>query len=122
MLVMVSELKRRKKMKVISNGDRNKVYRVKCPHCGSIIQAEAWEFHHFEGMYDEPLVEPNHPCPNCHHYFSMLKWDFEKCFVGYGKYPSEKEAEKNKRLNELKDPFTIEFKCGWFNKIKKWFK
>ena len=28
-------------MKVISNGDRNKVYRVKCPNCGAIIQAEA---------------------------------------------------------------------------------
>ena len=78
-------------MKVISNGDRNKVYCVKCPYCGAIIQAEAWEFHHFKGMYDEPLVEPNHTCPNCNRYFSMLKWDFEKCYVGDGLYPDEKK-------------------------------
>ena len=80
-------------MKVISNGDRNKVYRVKCPNCGAIIQAEAWEFHHFEGMYDEPLVEPNHHCPNCKRFFSMLKWDFEKCYVGDGLYPDDRIAD-----------------------------
>lgn len=109
-------------MKVISNGDRNKVYRIKCPNCGSIIQAEAWEFHHFEDMYDEPLIEPNRPCPNCNHYFSMLKWDFDKCFVGYGLYPDEKDKVILRADGEIKS--TIEnYKNseGWLSKIKKLF-
>lgn len=109
-------------MKVISNGDRNKVYRIKCPNCGSIIQAEAWEFHHFEGMYDESLIEPNRPCPNCNHYFSMLKWDFDKCFVGYGLYPDEKDKVILRADGEIKSTIENYKKSeGWLSKIKKLF-
>ena len=48
-------------MKIVSYGNKSKIYWVKCPHCGTVIQAEKYEFHFFEGMYDEPLVEPNEP-------------------------------------------------------------
>ena len=65
-------------MKIISKGKNNKVYRVKCPHCNSIIQAEGWEFHHYEGMDDEPLVELNELCPNCHRFFSISKNLFDR--------------------------------------------
>lgn len=68
-------------MKIVSYGNKSKIYWVKCPHCGTVIQAEKYEFHFFEGMYDEPLVEPNEPCPNCHRFFSMLRKDFDKCIV-----------------------------------------
>lgn len=103
-------------MKIISKGDRNKVYRVKCPHCGSIIQAEAWEFHHFEGMDDEPLVEPNQPCPNCNRFFSMLKWNFEKCYVGEGLYPDEKEE-----MGLYGGDGTLKKEKSCFDRIKEWF-
>lgn len=105
-------------MKVISNGQRNKVYRITCPHCGSVIQAEAWEFHHFEGMYDEQRVEPNHPYPNCNRYFSMLKCDFEKCYVGVGLYPNEKEKRTVSGGKLLREPKSV----GLWSKIKSWFK
>lgn len=68
-------------MEIVSYGKKNKIYRVTCPHCGTVIQAAEYEFHFFEGMYDESLVEPNWPCPNCHRHFSILRQDFEKCFV-----------------------------------------
>ena len=68
-------------MKIVSYGNKSKIYRVKCPHCGTVIQAEKYEFHFFEGMHDEPLVEPNEPCPICHRYFSMLRKDFDKCII-----------------------------------------
>ena len=111
-------------MKVISNGDRNKVYRVKCPYCGAIIQAEAWEFHHFEGMYDEPLVELNHPypCPNCNRYFSMLKWDFEKCYIGDGLYPDEKNILYADGEVIKTNVSTTQKHEGLLTKIKNWFK
>ena len=110
-------------MKVISNGDRNKVYRVKCPYCSTIIQAEEWEFHHFEGMYDEPLVEPNHACPNCNRYFSMLKWDFEKCYIGDGLYPDEKKNILYADGEVIKtNVSTTQKHEGLLTKIKNWFK
>ena len=77
-------------MKIVSYGNKNKIYRVKCPHCGTVIQAEKYEFHFFEGMYDEPLVEPNEPCPNCHRYFSMLRKDFDKCIIYNNDSPKKK--------------------------------
>lgn len=79
-------------MEIVNYGKKNKIYRVTCPHCGTVIQAAKYEFHFFEGMYDEPLVELNHPCPNCFKYFSMLKWNFEKCFVGFEKQPLNKKT------------------------------
>lgn len=41
-------------------------------------------------MYDEPLVEPNEPCPNCHRYFSMLRKDFDKCIIHNNDSPKKK--------------------------------
>lgn len=38
-------------MEIVSYGNKSKIYRVKCPHCGTVIQAEKYEFHFFEGMY-----------------------------------------------------------------------
>lgn len=77
-------------MEIVSYGKKNKIYRVTCPHCGTVIQAAEYEFHFFEGMYDEPLVEPNKPCPICHRYFSMLRQDFKKCVVHNNDSPKKK--------------------------------
>lgn len=76
-------------MRLISVG-KNDVYRVKCPHCGSIIEAQRWEFGFFEGMDGEPLVELRKPCPNCERRFSMLRQDFDKCLVHKNDSPKKK--------------------------------